>query len=458
MRGAHLTARAPPLLSRCAAWRVRMREAWERSLQLRTRQWSWRLLRTAAVQTAAQVMGSSLTPLLGTAGGPRRAAAARLVQRAAGSAPPLQTARRPLGRRGRPPGRPAPAAAVAALRRGRPCTAPLPRRPRRRRPRQRTPYTRAAMRCASAATSWAQWPPTRPRWSCSRSTSRRCSTGRSRTTRRAPGPAARQRCHSAPQRTLPPDLQHAGGVRLRRSALQLRARRAAGPVGKGGGGLHARAGGGAAQQLCAVQPRARPRRCLPNSRACVGVRIPCCLASRGMQRRRRGTRGWVPRIARDRLGSYSAAVQDFSAAIMLDPRNADFYHNRGFSQRKQARAAAARRLPNWHCWLAASHTQMLAASLPHTTGLTCLSSWHARQPPMPQRAGGRAASRPPCRTTARPSSTTGGTAEHTTTARSRTTGWAASTWPCARCLAAGPASRCACWPRHLVQLVPCGRR
>ena len=41
------------------------------------------------------------------------------------------------------------------------------------------------------------------------------------------------------------------------------------------------------------------------------------------------------RITRDRLGNYSGAVEDFSAAILLDNRNADFYHNRGFSQRKQ---------------------------------------------------------------------------------------------------------------------------
>ncbi len=91
-----------------------------------------------------------------------------------------------------------------------------------------------------------------------------------------------------------------------------------------------------------------------------------------MQRRRRGTRGWVARIARDRLGSYSAAVQDFSAAIMLDPCNADFYHNRGFSQRKQARAAAARRLPNW---------RELACSVPHAAAGRLPAAHH--QPDLP---------------------------------------------------------------------------
>ena len=33
-------------------------------------------------------------------------------------------------------------------------------------------------------------------------------------------------------------------------------------------------------------------------------------------------------IARDRLGRYPAAVDAFSAAIALEPHNADFYHVR----------------------------------------------------------------------------------------------------------------------------------
>lgn len=46
-------------------------------------------------------------------------------------------------------------------------------------------------------------------------------------------------------------------------------------------------------------------------------------------------------IAYDRLGDYEAAVADFSAAIALDPSNADFYHNRGFSRRKMGQFEAA---------------------------------------------------------------------------------------------------------------------
>ena len=63
----------------------------------------------------------------------------------------------------------------------------------------------------------------------------------------------------------------------------------------------------------------------------LGIPSPCGPSSKGDT----AARHWR-RITRDRLGDYTGAVQDFSAAIMLDPRNADFYHNRGFSQRKQA--------------------------------------------------------------------------------------------------------------------------
>lgn len=35
------------------------------------------------------------------------------------------------------------------------------------------------------------------------------------------------------------------------------------------------------------------------------------------------------------MGDFEGAVADFTAAITLEPRNADFYHNRGFSLRKQ---------------------------------------------------------------------------------------------------------------------------
>lgn len=40
-------------------------------------------------------------------------------------------------------------------------------------------------------------------------------------------------------------------------------------------------------------------------------------------------------ITRDRMGDYASAISDFSTAISLDASNADFYHNRGFSLRKQ---------------------------------------------------------------------------------------------------------------------------
>ena len=44
-----------------------------------------------------------------------------------------------------------------------------------------------------------------------------------------------------------------------------------------------------------------------------------------------------PRRPRRRLGDYGGAVEDFSAAIALEPHNADFFHNRGFSLRKMVR-------------------------------------------------------------------------------------------------------------------------
>ncbi len=42
----------------------------------------------------------------------------------------------------------------------------------------------------------------------------------------------------------------------------------------------------------------------------------------------------------DCLQDYAGAVEDFSAAIALEPGNADFYHNRGFALRKQVRPQA----------------------------------------------------------------------------------------------------------------------
>lgn len=41
------------------------------------------------------------------------------------------------------------------------------------------------------------------------------------------------------------------------------------------------------------------------------------------------------------MGDYPGAVEDFTSAAALDPTNADFYHNRGFSLRKQGRFEAA---------------------------------------------------------------------------------------------------------------------
>jgi hypothetical protein len=34
---------------------------------------------------------------------------------------------------------------------------------------------------------------------------------------------------------------------------------------------------------------------------------------------------------------FAGAVEDFTAAIRLEPSSADFYHNRGFALRKQVR-------------------------------------------------------------------------------------------------------------------------
>lgn len=102
---------------------------------------------------------------------------------------------------------------------------------------------------------------------------------------------------------------------------------AVGPVGKRGGGLWQGAARGAKEQLCALQSRARWRfqHGAPLAiEVAMPTHLPCPLAL-----------SCDCRITRDRLGNYSGAVEDFSAAILLDDRNADFYHNRGFSQRKQ---------------------------------------------------------------------------------------------------------------------------
>lgn len=39
-------------------------------------------------------------------------------------------------------------------------------------------------------------------------------------------------------------------------------------------------------------------------------------------------------ILNDRLGCYAVAIKDFSAAIELEPGNSDFFHNRGYALRK----------------------------------------------------------------------------------------------------------------------------
>jgi tetratricopeptide (TPR) repeat protein len=155
-----------------------------------------------------------------------------------------------------------------------------------------------------------------------------------------------------------PARQRAGGVRLRRSALYLQPCSTPAASDCAAARCSCERGAQLGQwakaeedytRALAVVPRSSfalynrgrgPVAACLDSSACVVVCVLCFLALRGTQWRQQGKRGWVARIARDRLGSYSAAVQDFSAAIMLDPCNADFYHNRGFSQRKQARAAA----------------------------------------------------------------------------------------------------------------------
>lgn len=48
-------------------------------------------------------------------------------------------------------------------------------------------------------------------------------------------------------------------------------------------------------------------------------------------------------ITRDRVADLAGAIADFTAAAQLNPNNADFYHNRGFSLRKLVR----RCLCNW---------------------------------------------------------------------------------------------------------------
>lgn len=39
------------------------------------------------------------------------------------------------------------------------------------------------------------------------------------------------------------------------------------------------------------------------------------------------------------IQDFAGAVEDFTAAIHLDPNSADFFHNRGFALRKQVRLA-----------------------------------------------------------------------------------------------------------------------
>ena len=46
----------------------------------------------------------------------------------------------------------------------------------------------------------------------------------------------------------------------------------------------------------------------------------------------------------DRKGEYDKAIQNFSAAIRLDGKNADFYHNRGFSYGREASMHGAVRI------------------------------------------------------------------------------------------------------------------
>ena len=39
-------------------------------------------------------------------------------------------------------------------------------------------------------------------------------------------------------------------------------------------------------------------------------------------------------ISLDRRGDFDEAIECFTAAINIEPRKADFYHNRGFAYRK----------------------------------------------------------------------------------------------------------------------------
>lgn len=48
-------------------------------------------------------------------------------------------------------------------------------------------------------------------------------------------------------------------------------------------------------------------------------------------------------ITRDRVADLAGAIADFTDAAQLNPNNADFFHNRGFSLRKLVRPCLPRR-------------------------------------------------------------------------------------------------------------------
>ena len=139
------------------------------------------------------------------------------------------------------------------------------------------------------------------------------------------------------------------------------------------------------------------------------IHMPCSLAL-----------SYECRITRDRLGKYSGAVEDFSAAILLDSQNADFYHNRGFSQRKQVLTRPS-----------GGMGACTACQLP-CSNLRSHGAYDMHRILTP--AEGRGALRRQWLTTALPSRSTRLTTERTTTGHSRTTGSRATIWRHARAL------------------------
>lgn len=66
-------------------------------------------------------------------------------------------------------------------------------------------------------------------------------------------------------------------------------------------------------------------------------------------------------ITRDRMADLEGAIADFTAAALLNPNNADFYHNRGFSHRKLVRGCLTFQ-PVAEAYLSLSHESLQLSS------------------------------------------------------------------------------------------------